>query len=75
LSSVVYQRDATGRIVARTSDDDIADSTPAVTVRYTFAAGGQFGVLDGARVLVQWDLTLPGGVSVSLPVSGGQGWS
>jgi len=74
-STVEYLRDATGRIVARISDDDIADATPASTVRYTFGAGGQFGVLNGSGAVVERDVSLPGGVSVSLPAAGGQSWS
>ena len=73
-TTVVYQRDATGRIVART--DDPAGPTGATTIRYTFAAGGQFGVLNSVGTLIQRDLSLPGGASVSIPVSGGtQAWS
>ena len=73
-TTVVYQRDATGRIVART--DDPAGPTGPTTIRYTFAAGGQFGVLNSVGTLIQRDLSLPGGASVSIPVSGGtQSWS
>jgi len=73
-TTVVYQRDATGRVVART--DDPAGPTGATTIRYTFAAGGQFGVLNSVGTLIQRDLSLPGGASVSIPVSGGtQSWS
>ena len=72
-TTVVYQRDATGRIVART--DDPAGAAPATTIRYAFAASGLFGVLSGSNALVERDLSLPGGVSVAIPVSGGQSWS
>jgi len=73
-TTVEYQRDATGRIVART--DDPAGPTGPTTIRYTFAAGGQFGVLNSVGTLIQRDLSLPGGASVSIPVSGGtQSWS
>jgi len=34
-----------------------------------------FGVATGVGALVERDITLPGGVSVTLPVSGGQSWS
>ena len=75
-TTIVYQRDATGRIVARTDDpDDPAGPTGATTIRYTFANGGQFGVLNSAGTLIQRDLSLPGGASVSIPVSGQQSWS
>jgi len=73
-STVEYLRDATGRIVARISDDNIADATPATTVRYTFAAGGQFGVLNGSGAVVERDVSLPGGVSVAITAAG-QSWS
>ncbi len=73
-TTVVYQRDATGRIVART--DDPAGPTGATTIRYTFGNGTQFGVLNSVGTLIQRDLSLPGGASVSIPVSGGtQAWS
>ena len=72
-TTIVYQRDATGRIVART--DDPAGPTGATTIRYTFAGGTQFGVLNSAGTLIQRDLSLPGGASVSLPVSGEATWS
>ncbi|MFF3028845.1 PA14 domain-containing protein [Microbacterium sp. NPDC057944] len=60
-SSVQVVRDATGRIVSRTTDP--AGAAPAVTVTYLYAAGGDaaWGQKSGA------DLTrsvgLPGGVS------------
>mgnify|MGYP001043091800 CR=1 FL=1 len=73
-STVEYLRDATGRIVARISDDNIADATPATTVRYTFAAGGQFGVLNGSGAVIERDVSLPGGVSVAITAAG-QSWS
>jgi len=73
-TTVEYQRDATGRIVART--DDPAGPTGATTIRYTFGNGAQFGVLNSVGTLIQRDLSLPGGASVSIPVSGGtQSWS
>ncbi len=75
VSSVSYLRDVTGRIVARISDPDGAGPVAATTVRYTFAAGGGFGVLDAAGVLTQRDVSLPGGVNVTLPIGGGQSWA
>ncbi len=74
VSSVSYLRDVTGRIVARISDPDGVGPVAATTVRYTFAAGGGFGVLDAAGVLVQRDVSLPGGVNVTIRVGGGQVW-
>ncbi len=75
VSSVSYQRDVTGRIVARISDPDGAGPVAATTIRYTFAAGGGFGALDAAGVLVQRDISLPGGVNVTIEVGGGQVWA
>jgi RHS repeat-associated protein len=69
---IEYLRDATGRIVQRTS---IAPGESAEVIRYTFTAGGMFGVLDGAGALIEQTLSLPGGVSVSLPVSANAKWS
>lgn len=72
-TTIVYVRDVTGRIVART--DDPAGPTGATTIRYTFSAGAQFGVLNSVGALVQRDVSLPGGASVSLPASGPASWS
>ncbi|MEP6482136.1 MAG: hypothetical protein ABJA94_09040, partial [Rhodoglobus sp.] len=75
-TTITYLRDATGRIVARTDDPQGPGvGAAATTVRYTFAAGTLFGMLDSANVLTERDLSLPGGVSVQLPVAGGQVWS
>jgi len=60
-----------------------AGVTPAAeTVRYTFAGSSLHGVLTGAGVLVERTVSLPGGVSVSIPatgtggsVAGAQSWS
>ncbi len=73
-TTVVYQRDVTGRIVARTSDPDGSGPTAATTVRYTFAAGGQFGVLDSSNAVLQRDVSLPGGANVSITTSA-QTWA
>ncbi|WP_343924561.1 RHS repeat-associated core domain-containing protein [Rhodoglobus aureus] len=69
---IEYVRDATGRIVQRSST---APGESAEVIRYTFAAGGLFGVLDGAGALIEETLSLPGGVSVSLPVGADAKWS
>ncbi|MBH0024746.1 hypothetical protein [Salinibacterium sp. SWN248] len=69
---IEYVRDATGRIVQRSST--APGGSPEV-VRYTFTAGGLFGVLDGAGALIEETLSLPGGVSVSLPVGADARWS
>ena len=62
-----YQRDATGAVVQRT----LTPNTGSPTVyRYS----GPF-ILDGFNALIETDLSLPGGVSVEIPVSGAQSWS
>jgi RHS repeat-associated protein len=66
-STVAYVRDATGAVVQRT----LTPNTGTATIyRYS----GPF-ILTGANALVETDLTLPGGVSVEIPVSGAQSWS
>ncbi|MGV8973486.1 MAG: PA14 domain-containing protein [Rhodoglobus sp.] len=76
-SKVVYQRDASNRIVSRTS------TTPtgvATTVRYAFTADGDTPdmVLDytgTTTTLLQRNKSLPGGVLASLPLTGAATWS
>ena len=74
---ITYLRDATGRIVSRTVQGPTASGvTPAAeTVRYTFAGSSLHGVLTGVGVLVERTVSLPGGVSVSIPAAatGGSG--
>lgn len=72
-TTIVYQRDVTGRIVART--DDPAGPTPPTTIKYAFAAAIQVGVLASNNVLIERDLTLPGGASVAIPTTGTPVWS
>ena len=72
-TEIKYLRDATGRIVQRSSK--APGAVDAEVVRYTFTAGGMFGVLDGAGALIEETLSLPGGVSVSLPVGADARWS
>ena len=75
---ITYTRDASGRIVQRASTPAATTAVPnpvTTIIRYTFASGGLFGVLTGGNVLVEQSLSLPGNVSVSIPVSGGQSWS
>jgi RHS repeat-associated protein len=69
---ITYVRDATGRIVSRTVQSPAVEGvTPAAeTIRYTFAGSSLHGVLDGAGVLVERTVSLPGGVSVSIPAAG-----
>jgi large repetitive protein len=71
-TKITYVRDATGRIVERRSK---VPGEAEKVLRYTFASGGLFGVLTGSNVLVEQSLSLPGGVSVSIPAAGGQSWS
>jgi len=74
-TTVVYQRDVTGRIISRT--DDPTGPAPATTVRYTYAGSVLFGVLNpgNANALIQREVTLPGGVSVVIPASGAPTWT
>ena len=69
---ITYVRDATNRIVSRTVQGPaVAGVTPAaVTIRYTFAGSSLHGVLTGGGVLVERTVSLPGGVSVSIPATG-----
>jgi RHS repeat-associated protein len=64
---VAYQRDATGAVVQRTLTPDVGSPT---VLRYS----GPF-ILDGSSALLSTQLSLPGGVTVSIPVSGAQSWS
>jgi RHS repeat-associated protein len=72
---ITYVRDASSRIVSRTVQGPAAAGvTPAAEiVRYTFAGSSLHGVLDGAGVLVERTVSLPGGVSVSIPAAVGGG--
>jgi large repetitive protein len=68
-TTIVYARDITGRVVARTDDPaGPGAGAAATTIRYLFAGSGLFGVTSGAGVLLERDLSLPGGVNVTLPV-------
>ena len=68
---IEYERDASGRIVARVST---APGASAQTVRYTYASDGLFGTLDGSGTLTQQSLSLPGGVSIAI-AGGDSEWS
>ena len=72
-TTITYTRDATGRVVSRITDapGTASDST----IRYSFAAGSLFAVLDGSNQVIQRELSLPGGVSLSIPASAGQVWA
>jgi RHS repeat-associated protein len=63
-TTIVYQRDVTGRIVSRTDDPP---STGPTTIRYLYGSGGLYGVADGTGTLIERSLSLPGGVSVTSP--------
>ncbi|WP_151199612.1 PA14 domain-containing protein [Cryobacterium sp. LW097] len=71
---VKYTRDATDRIVARTQTPP---GGPASTVRYSFSGDGDSPdlLLDSASTVVERTLSLPGGVTVSLPATGAETWS
>jgi RHS repeat-associated protein len=71
-TTIVYQRDATGRVIARTSTPP---GGTAETIRYLYAGSTLYGVATGTGALLQRELGLPGGVSLSLPATGGQAWS
>ena len=65
-SSVVYARDATDRIVARTS------TGPASTTRFGFCGSGDSPCvsMDASNVIIEQDVGLPGGASVTVRPTG-----
>lgn len=73
-TNVTYVRDSTDRIVARTH-------TPAggaaQTIRYSYGGVGDGAqvLLDGANVVQERTISLPGGVLVSLRTDGTKVWS
>jgi RHS repeat-associated protein len=72
-STVSYKRDVSDRIVER---DTTVGSTTTV-VRYLYAGSTLWGMTDGTGALTQWSLSLPGGVSRYVNVTGTAGtvWS
>ncbi|MBX3100119.1 MAG: VCBS repeat-containing protein [Salinibacterium sp.] len=68
-TTVSYVRDVTGRVVSRVTD--APGTVNDTTFRYSFAAGGLFAVLDGSSQVLQRELSLPGGVSVSITAATG----
>jgi RHS repeat-associated protein len=72
-TTITYVRDATGRVVSRITD--APGTANDSTIRYSFAAGSLFAVLDGSNQVLQRELSLPGGVSLSIPAAGGQVWA
>ncbi|MBF4463611.1 MULTISPECIES: hypothetical protein, partial [unclassified Rathayibacter] len=73
-TSVEYLRDATDRIVARTST---APGGPVQTIRYSFTAAGDKTqlVLDSSNTVIERTVTLPGGAIASLRTDGTETWS
>ncbi|MDJ0325210.1 hypothetical protein QMG61_15700 [Cryobacterium sp. PH31-AA6] len=71
---VRYVRDATDRIVSRTQTPP---GGPTSTVRYSFSGDGDSpdAVLDTAGAILERTLSLPGGVTVSIPATGAETWS
>ncbi|MCC6854417.1 MAG: hypothetical protein IT189_00005, partial [Microbacteriaceae bacterium] len=63
----------TGRVVSRITD--APGTANDSTIRYSFAGGTLFAVLDGSNQVLQRELSLPGGVSLSIPAAGGQVWA
>jgi RHS repeat-associated protein len=68
-TSTTYTLDATGRMVARTVANS-PDSDEDGEIRYL--AGG--GIADDTGAVLQWVVSLPGGVSVTLDADGSQRW-
>ncbi len=61
-TTIVYLRDATGRVVARATD---TPTEAPVTIRYT-SGGAMSAVLDTAGAVIQRSIPLPGGVQVTI---------
>jgi len=72
-TTITYVRDATGRVVSRITD--APGTANDSTIRYSFAGGTLFAMLDGSNQVLQRELSLPGGVSLSIPATGGQVWA
>jgi RHS repeat-associated protein len=68
-ATVTYQRDAAGAVIAQTTTGANASS-----VRYSGGGGVTFTLNSTSTALQETDLSLPGGVSVSIR-SGSQVWS
>jgi YD repeat-containing protein len=67
-SEITYLRDAGGAIVERTMDDG------ATTETYRYSTGGVSSVLDDTGAVLQYTLSLPGGVAVTV-IPSGQLWA
>ncbi|TIH32253.1 hypothetical protein D4765_15850 [Subtercola vilae] len=74
---ITYQRDATDRVISRTTvGPGSGPGTGTTTVYYLYAAGGSpVMVKDGTTGTVSRMLSLPGGVSITIPATGDQTWS
>jgi RHS repeat-associated protein len=68
-TTITYLLDSAGRMVARTVANS-PDGDENGTIRYL--AGG--GIADGSGAVLQWVVSLPGGVSVALDADGSQRW-
>lgn len=73
-TQVDYLRDADGAIVERTVDP--AGSDPPEVFRYTSGASGVGRILDADGDVIEASLSLPGGVTVTMPAgASAQTWS
>ena len=68
-TTLTYQRDASGRVVARTT----SDGTTTTTQRYLFSSEGLFAVISGGSY--QFSYNLPGGVNLTATSGSAQVWS
>lgn len=74
--SIEYQRDVTGRIIAR-EETTAGPNSQTLVIRYGFAGGGDSPalILDGASTMQQRVLGLPGGVTVTISTDGTEVWA
>ncbi|NQX28870.1 hypothetical protein HQQ81_16090 [Microbacteriaceae bacterium VKM Ac-2854] len=70
---VSYARDAFDRVVSRTQT--VAGASQSVRYSFTGSSDTPDLVLDGASVVKERNVSLPGGVLVTIPVSGAELWS
>jgi RHS repeat-associated protein len=66
-TTVTYTRDALGRVITRSTGTDTED--------YVYTPSGQFAVLDGNKALLSRTVSLPGGVTDTIPATGTATWS
>ncbi|TIH32262.1 hypothetical protein D4765_15905 [Subtercola vilae] len=77
-TTITYARDATNRIISRTTFvPGTGAGTGTSTVYYLYAGGGDAPaqIKDGVTSSIQRMLSLPGGVSLVIPATGNQTWS